>query len=762
MSLMQNLIGGIARLMPDRKGDTLLAGGGLIGQPLDRADAAPKVRGQATFCAEYKLDNLAHAAIVCSTVCRGAITTIDTSAAEALPGVVTIVTHLNAPELNKTTMFSPGGDEATGGATEHPIMQGPEVYYDGDPVALVVAETHDIAQQAASLIRVSYSQKAARTDFEALLHTAEAPGQIQGEEAEIRKGDAEARLARSTHKVDNEYRTPRHNHCAIEPHASIAFWSDDGESLVCFEASQTVHGSRNTLADVFGIAHEKVRVISAFVGGGFGSKTLWTNSILCALAARVSGRPVKLPLSRAQVFRTVGGRTPSVQRVAIGANSDGHFTSLIQTGTTAQTDFNEFPEQFTFPARHLYAADSYLLGQKVLSLDTVANTFMRAPGESIGGFTLECAIDELSYELGMDPIELRRRNEPTVDPSRGTEFSQRDLILAYQRGAEAFDWSRKEPGSQREDGWLIGQGVTTAYYPYYRMPAKVRLRINGDGSAVVYTSAHEMGMGTATVQIQHAAQRLGLPREKVSFEYGDSDLPETPVAGGSNQTASLVAGVTVAIESAQRQLLDMTTSDSPLAIAQPHEIEARDGGLYLKSDPSKGESYADLLRKAGEKELVIDTAAPAPLELMKHSMGSYGAQFVELRVKEATGEVRLTRVLGSFDVGRVLNAKTAASQFRGGIIMGIGMALTEETLFDTRFGRIMNPSLSEYHLPVQLDVPPIEILFNDIPDPFSPLGARGIGEIGITGVAAAIANAVYNATGKRIRELPITLDKLLG
>jgi xanthine dehydrogenase YagR molybdenum-binding subunit len=387
---------------------------------------------------------------------------------------------------------------------------------------------------------------------------------------------------------------------------------------------------------------------------------------------------------------------------------------------------------------------------------------MRAPGESIGGYALESALDELSYQLGMDPIELRRRNEPEYDPTKGTGFSQRDLLLAYQRGAEAFGWQRREPRSQRDGGYLIGQGVATAYYPYYRMAAAVRLRINADGSAVVSTSAHEMGMGTATVQIQHAAQRLGLPRDMVSFEYGDSDLPETPIAGGSNQTASLVAGISAAIEKAQRALLDMTTPDSPLAIAKLEEVEARHQGLYLLGDAVRGESYAEILARAGESHLEIEASAPPALELVKHSMHSYGAQFVELRVKESTGEVRLTRLLGSFDFGRVLNAKTAQSQLRGGIIMGIGMALTEESLFDKRYGRVLNASMSEYHLPVNLDVPAIEILTNDIPDPYSPLGVRGIGELGITGVAAAIANAIHNATGKRIRDLPITLDKLLG
>lgn len=761
MSLMQLLLGTVAKLAPDRPGDKLLDGPGYIGQPIDRADASPKVQGQAKFAAEFELDGLVHACVVCSDLARARIESFDLSAASALPGVLAILTHENAPKLADPPLFDTQGSTSGAAGSSHPILQGADITYNGEPVALVVAESLEVAEHAASLIRVSYRREPARTNFEAELPKAETPSDVLGEPAEVKVGEAELELERAAFRVDGRYLTPPYNHVAIEPHASTAFWSEDGTSLVCLESSQMVQGFKNTLATVFSLHPSKVRVLSPFVGGGFGSKALWANSILCALAARITQRPVRLALTREQVFRTVGGRTPSRQRVALGADSEGRFTSVIQTGATVTTEFNEYPEQFSFSVRHLYRSDSFLIGQKVVHLDTVANTFMRAPGESIGGYALECAIDELSYLCNIDPIELRRRNEPEKDPTKGNEFSQRDLSLSYQRGAEAFGWQWMPPRSRRDGAWLIGQGVASAYFPYFRMPATARLKISADGTAVVSTSAHEMGMGTATVQIQHAAQRLGLAREKVQFEYGDSDLPETPMAGGSNQTASLVAAVTAAIEKAQRELLDMASSDSPLAIAKLEEVEARGAGLYLLGDPTRGESYASLLASGGQSEIIVEASAAPPLELMKYSMHSYGAQFVELAVKESTGEVRLRRVLGSFDVGRVLNAKTAASQLRGGMIMGIGMALTEETLFDTRYGRIMNPSLAEYHVPVQLDIPHIEILTNDIPDPYSPLGVRGLGEIGTTGIAAAIANAVYNATGHRVRELPITLDKLL-
>jgi xanthine dehydrogenase YagR molybdenum-binding subunit len=450
--------------------------------------------------------------------------------------------------------------------------------------------------------------------------------------------------------------------------------------------------------------------------------------------------------------------------VALGAKADGTLAALIHTGIAGMTSHNNCPEQFTFPARHLYAAQSVLLAQEIVELDMVANTFMRAPGESIGTFALESAVDELAEKMDLDPVELRRRLEPEKDPTSGLPFSSRHLVEAYRRGAERFGWERRKtaPRSTREGDWLIGHGVATATYPYYRMPGgAASIRLTADGRAVVSMGSHEMGMGTATVQAQHAAERLGLPVEQVTFAYGDTVLPMGTLAGGSSQTASIVAAVTAASEVLFKELLKLAGNDSALAGLRLRDVEARDGGLFRRGEPSRGESYVSILARAGRAQIVCQAAASLPLEMVKYSMHSYGAQFCEVRVNDVTGEVRVSRWLGSFDTGRILNPKTAASQFRGGIIMGLGLALTEETLFDERTGRIMNPSLAEYHVPVHLDVPRIDVIWNDIPDPHSPLGLHGIGEIGITGVGAAVANAIYNATGRRLRELPMTLDKLL-
>jgi xanthine dehydrogenase YagR molybdenum-binding subunit len=611
-------------------------------------------------------------------------------------------------------------------------------------------------------VRVTYETARAVTSFEEAKSHARTPDNILGEPPSIEIGDAEAALTQAAFKVDLTYRTPRYNHNAIELHAATVAW--EGDELVVHDATQMVNATAWTLAQVFGLKETQVRVISPYVGGGFGGKGLWDHQILAAAASRLSGRPVRIMLSREGVFRIIGGRTNTEQRVALGAKTDGTLAALIHTGVAAMTSHNAAPEQFTFPARHLYAADTIKVAQQVADMDMLANTFMRAPGESVGTYALECALDELAETMKLDPVELRRRIEPEKDPTTGAAFSSRNLVEAYRRGAERFGWDRRiaTPRSRREGEWLIGMGCATATYPYYRMPGgAARIRLTADGHVLVQMASHEMGMGTATVQAQHAAERLGLEFEDVTFDYGDTSLPSGTLAGGSSQTASIGAAIIAATDALTKELLKLAGNDSPLAGLRPEEVEGRDGGLCKSAEPERRESYVSILQRANRDEVVCKVDAPMPLEVQKYSMHSYGAQFCEVRVSEVTGETRVSRFLGSFDTGRILNTKLAASQFRGGIIMGLGLALTEETLFDERSGRIMNPSLAEYHVPVHMDVPAIDVIWNDIPDPHSPLGAHGIGEIGITGVGAAVANAVYNATGKRIRELPITLDKLL-
>ncbi len=767
MSLVESAMNAAIRLAPESwlpggVPDPLIEKHGALGAPVSRIDGPLKVAGKARFAGEVPAEGLLYAKVVTSTIARGRIRQLQTATAEGAPGVVLVMTHKNAPRMKPPAMF--GSNPLAAGPSSLAVMQDDEIKWNGEGVALVLAETAEQADHAATLIEIDYEVVPGITSFEVAKAHARTPERILGDPTTVSTGDAEAALLTAPVKVDHIYRTPRHNHNAIELHASTVWWEDDGK-LVLHDASQLVNNTRWTIADMFGIKETDIRVISPYVGGGFGGKCLWYHQILGAAAAKLAGRPVRITLSREDVYRLVGGRTQTEQRVALGAKADGTLAALIHTGVAAMTGHNSCPEQFTFPARHLYKADAIHVTQQVADMDMLANTFMRAPGESVGTFALECALDELAEKLGIDPIDLRRRIEPEVDPTSGTVFSSRHIVEAYRAGAERFGWSKRSatPGTRREGDWLIGMGVATATYPYYRMPGgAARIRVQADGSAVVEMASHEMGMGTATVQAQHAAVRLGLPIDKVRFDYGDTDLPPGTVAGGSSQTATIGAAVIAAHDELVKALLKLAGNDSPLAGLSPQEVEARDAGLGKIGDGSVHETYASILARAQQAEVVGEAAAPPPIEVQRWSMHSYGAQFAEVRINEWSGETRVSRFLGSFDCGRILNAKMATSQFRGGIIMGLGLALTEETLFDERNGRIMNPGLAEYHVPVHLDVPEIDVIWTDIPDPHSPMGAHGIGEIGITGVGAAIANAVYNATGKRIRELPITLDKVMA
>lgn len=753
-------------LAPDRyvtggKPDPLTASDDpLIGAPVSRLDGPVKVRGEAKYAAEFVLDGMVYGALVYSTVAKGRIAAIDLAEAEAAPGVVLVMSHLNAPKMQPPPLLM---REPLGGSGDAlPVFQDDRVHWNGQPVAVVLAESREQAEHAATLVRVRYEVEDGVTSMEAARAAGMKVAEFMGGPLQDIIGDAEAALASAPQRIDMVYRTPRQNHHAIELHAVTVAW--EGEELRVHDSTQGVVNAAFTLAQVFGIAQEQVRVTSPFVGGGFGGKLVWRHHMLAAAASRLSGRPVRIMLSREGVCRAVGGRTTTEQRVAIGADRDGRFVSLIHTGVAVMTEYNAMPEPYIHNARVLYAAPAMKLEVQQVNMNMVANVPMRAPGESVGSFALESAVDELAEQLGIDPIVLRRRNEPVQDPTKGTPFSSRHLIEAYRAGAQAFGWQERhaKPRMRQEGEWLVGLGCATAVFPYYRMEGgAARIVLSRDGHARVTVGAHEMGMGTATAQTQLCAVRLGLPMEKVSFGYGDSSLPGAVLAGGSQQTAVVAAAVTAAHAALCAELLKLAGRDSPLAGLKPEQLRSRDGGLCKADDASRWEGYADILARAGRDEVDVTAKAPPSQESERWSMHSYGAIFCEARVNVVTGEPRVTRLLGSFDVGRVLNAKTAASQLRGGMIMGLGAALMEETHFDERNGRIVNASLSEYHVPAHLDVPEVEVMWLDIPDPHAPVGMRGVGEIGITGTMAAIANAIYNACGKRVRELPITLDKLM-
>ena len=765
--LVQGAMGKAVALAPDSwipggVPDPLIAHQhGHVGRPVSRIDGPRKVAGAATFAAEFPIANMVYAGLAFSTIARGRIVTLDTAAAEAAPGVVAVMTHRNAPRLQAPPVFMSDPKAAAGDTL--PIMQDDSIHWNGEPIAVVLAETQEQADHAASLIHATYEEQPAALRMDAAKETGTKQGLFMGEALHDEHGDPEAALAAAPYQVDAIYRTPRHNHNAIELHGVTVAWQDDG-TLRIHDASQLVAHTAWSMAQMFGLKEEQVIVTSPFVGGGFGGKCLWQHQTLAAAASKLVGRPVRLVLSREGVYRVVGGRSLTEQRLALGADADGRFTALIHTGTTAKTPYNAMPEPFIFPTRSVYAAETYRLDVQTVELDMLSNTFMRAPGEAVGTFALECAVDELAEKIGIDPIELRIRNEPERDPITGLRFSSRDVVTAYRMGAERFGWARRNPTPRatRDGEWLVGMGMATATYPYQRMPGgAARLTLKRDGVATIDIAAHEMGMGTATVQTQVSAERLGLPMEAIRFNYADSTLPGVVLAGGSQQTAAIGASVIAAHRLLVTELLKLAGNDSPLAGLKPEEVGGRDAGLASLADPARHESYASILGRAQRESVSVEGTPPDPLETMHWSMHSHGAMFCEVRVNAVTGEPRVSRFLGAFDCGRILNPKTAGSQFRGGIIMGLGLALMEETQFDERKGRIMNPSLAEYHVPVHMDVPEIEVMWTDIPDPHTPMGARGVGEIGITGTGAAVANAIYNATGKRVRDLPITLEKLL-
>jgi xanthine dehydrogenase YagR molybdenum-binding subunit len=732
---------------------------GLVGAQVSRVDGPLKVKGTARFAAEIALEGMVYAALAYSTIPKGRIATLETSAAEKAPGVVLVMTHRNAPRMKTIPSFLTAEKAMAG--DDLPVMQDDRVHWNGQPVAVVLAETQEQADYARSLIRVDYDLEPAVTAFEQA-KAGRRPASFFGEPLKNDINDAEAALSAAPYKVDNIYRTPRHNHNAIEPHAATLAWS--GDELIVHDCTQGVAHTAWSLAQAFGLDEKQVRITAPYVGGGFGGKGLWQHQVLAAAASRLVGRPVRVALSREGVYRVVGGRTNTEQRVAISARADGRFEALIHTGVAALTNHNNMSEMFIFPARCVYSASSFKLAVEVAPMDMLANTFMRAPGESVGTFALESAVDELADLLGTDPIELRLRNEPEKDPISGMPFSSRHLVEAYRAGAERFGWNGRssKPRARRDGEWLIGMGVATATYPYYRMPGgAARITLTRKGHARIEVAAHEMGMGTATVHAQVAAARLGLSMGQVNIVYGDSALPGVIIAGGSQQTAAVGAAIIAAHRALVAELLRLAGNASPLAGLGPNDVGSRDGGLCKLDKPECYESYESILSRAQRDQVSVEAEASPPDELTHWSMHSFGAMFCEVRVNAVTAETRVTRFLGSFDCGRILNARTAASQFRGGIIMGLGLALMEETQFDERNGRIMNPSLSEYHVPVHMDVPEIDVIWTDIPDPHAPMGAHGIGEIGITGTAAAVANAIYNATGKRIRNLPITLDKLV-
>ncbi|GAX39753.1 aldehyde oxidase and xanthine dehydrogenase, molybdopterin binding protein [Tolypothrix sp. NIES-4075] len=729
----------------------------VVGKPLNRVDGHLKVTGGARYSAEFPVAKLAYGVTIQSIIAKGKIAQIDTKAAERLPGVLAVITHLNAPKAF--------GDK--GGGRKLQVLQDNIVLYSGQHIGVVVADTFERAMHAASLVQVSYEEEKPTLNMRENLAKAYFPkGKIpRNESPDSSVGNVTQGLADAAVRVEQIYTTPVENHNPMEPHATIAVWQ--GDQLLLYDATQGIFQAQEKVAGVLGIPPENVRTMSYYVGGGFGCKgSAWSHVPLAAMAARQVKRPVKLVLGRIQMYGPVGFRPETIQQVSLGATREGKLTALRHSGTSQTSTFDEFIEPVAKSARMIYACPNIETSHRLVQLDTGTPTFMRAPGEASGSFALESAMDELAYALNIDPVELRLRNYAEVDPSKGLPWSSKSLRECYILGAERFGWRKRnpKPRSMRDGNYLIGWGMATATHPTNRSPASAIAQIMADGTAVVRTGSQDIGTGTYTVMTQVAAEALGIPVEKIRIELGDTNLPETPVSGGSQTAASVGSSVHLAGTQARSKLMQLALADekSPLYGSNVEDVIAENGSLFLKNKSSASETYGAILARHKMKMIEARADAKPGEEKEKYSMHSFGAQFAEVRVNPDSGEVRVTRWVGTFGVGRLLNAKTANSQLVGGIVYGIGMALMEHTVMDPNLGRVVNHDLAEYHVPVNADVPAIEVLFVDERDPHvNPLGIKGIGEIGITGTAAAIANAVYHATGKRIRDLPITLDKLL-
>lgn len=735
---------------------------GIIGAPVNRTDGWAKVSGAARYSAEHPLPGLVHAVLVTSTIPSGRVTRIDAGAAGAVPGVLLVMTHQNAmalPADTKDGKLSPPSGRVLS------LLQDDRVHYNNQPLAVVVADTIEHARAAAALLRIDYEAAPAALDFALAKQATHAPAKVLSEPADTSRGDLQAGLLAASARVDRVYTTPYENHNPLEPHATIAAW--DGDHLTLYDSTQYIKGVQRTVAATLGIAPARLTVLCPYVGGGFGCKgSVWSHVVLAAMAARQVGRPVKLALERGQMFGPVGTRPVTEQRMRLAALADGRLTATSHDTVACTSMIEDWIEPCGLMTRMMYACPNQETSHRLARMNLGTPTFMRAPGEASGSFALESAMDELACELGMDPVQLRLQNYAGRDAGKDLPWSSKSLRQCYQAGMERFGWSRRNPAprSMREGGKLVGLGMATATYPTYRSPASASAAMLPDGTVQVASSTQDLGTGTCTVMTQVAAEALGVPLEKVRFGLGDSRMPEAPVSGGSTTVASVAPAVQAAARALRDKLTGIAGADarSPLHGALPGDVGAADGWLYLLREPSLRESMAQVVARhgAGPVQASAD-AAPGP-ERQQYSMHAFGAVFVEVRVDEELGEIRVARVVGVYGVGRLINQKTGVSQLMGGIVGGLGMALFEETVYDKRDGRAVNGNLAEYHVPVNADIGAIEVHVVDEDDPHvNPLGAKGIGEIGITGVAAAVANAVYHATGRRVRDLPITLDKLL-
>ena len=723
----------------------------IIGAPIERKDGRAKVTGRAHYAAEAQVPGVVHAVLVQSTIGAGALLAVDIDAAKGMPGVLAILTPGNAPRLHGAGPEMPPG----------PALQDYAIAYNGQHVAVVVADTLERAQSAAQRVRPRYRTDEAIAEMSETLANAYRPRCIFGGDPDSRRGDPDAALAAAPVKIAATYTTPIEHHNPMEPHATVARW--EGDRLTVWTSTQHVSGAQAMLAQLFGLPQSRVRVICPFVGGGFGCKgNTWPPTVLAAMAARAVGRPVKLVLDRRQMYTSNGYRPRTVQKLALGAERDGTLRALRHDGFSQMSlgDFGEFTEAVGLASEMLYAVPAVAVTHRLIGVNQALPTYMRAPGKSSGMFALESAMDELAAELGMDPLALRLKNYAEADPHSGRPFSSKKLRDCYMAGADAFGWSRRvaQPGAMRDGDERVGWGMATAVYTANRSPAAATIRYNADGSVLVRSGTQDLGTGTYTIMAQVAADVLDVPVDRITVQIGDSEFPPAPGSGGSRTAPSVSNAVQQTAAVLRDRLLAMARQDWRLAENEPLRLS---GGAVIGD--GRRTSVAGLLARRNLDMLEATEEARPGAETRDFSLYAFGAHFAEVRVDPAIGRIRVTRYVGAFDAGRVLNARTARSQAIGGIIYGIGMAMFEKTEVDAPTARYVNTNLADYLVPVNADIPDISTIFveNDEHNT-NPLGVKGLGELPMVGVAAAVANAVWHATGKRIRDLPIRVEDVLA
>jgi xanthine dehydrogenase YagR molybdenum-binding subunit len=719
-------------------GPNALDAQGIVGKPIDRVDGRLKVTGGARYAYEMQQENVLYGFVVEASIGKGTIRSIDTRAAEAAPGVALVLTHRNAPA------------QGTGNHREaHPVLTGPKVTGYGQPVAFIVAESFEQARAAAYLVNVKYDRSNGKYALRANLKEARVPKPSDAPAADSAVGDFAAAFRSAPVQLDLTYTTPLQSHAMMEPHATLATW--DGDKLTLHTANQMLNQGQKAIATTLKIPTENVRLISPFIGGGFGGK-LWVNAdaILAAIASRQLKRPVKIALTRQQIFHVTTHRSDTIQRLRLATDRQGHILAIGHDVFSGNLPSEQTYEGAALQTRTLYAGPNRLTRHRLAPLDIPVASSMRAPGESVGLMALECAMDELAEKLSLDPIELRVRNEPSEDPEKHIPYSSRHLIGCMQEGTRRFGWEKRnpKPGQVRDGQWLVGMGMAAATRGNPLRLSKANVRLDSDGNATVRMAMTDIGTGTYTILAQIAAEMLGLPMERVRIELGDTGFPEAAGSGGSWGAGSSGSALFDACNALREKLARTAGMDSATA-------RFADGSI---SSGEQSRTLTDLVGPGMDADGEIRPGS----NNKDFSQQSYGAHFAEVGVDVDTGEVRLRRMLGVFAAGRVLNAKTARSQAIGGMVFGLGAALQEAMTLDPRFGYFVNHDLAEYHVPVHADIPAIDAIFlAELDDRSNPLKSKGIGELGICGAAASIANAIYNACGARIRDYPITLDKLL-